>query len=371
MGLAMKKAALVYLAILVMATLACALKPVSDWDAIPYMGLVRHNHNPAAVYADLKQRVPAQEYAVLTGAGDGNGSSNEFKGDIFTHPEHLAEQLPFYKVKPLFLALAWVLTAAGLSAFTALHLISAIAFFGTGCVIWSWISKYVMGWVAVPVAATILLQPFMIQTARALLPDALGMALVVSGAYYAWELRRTQLGYGLLLFAILARPDNIIFCVLFFALCRALVPLASAISLYLLNNYFAHSYGWSKLFYNTFVHPLTMPKETAVHVGAKLYFNIFASNSLNLVTHSELLLIGAIGLWIAIAFTGTRKFSLVCVATIALHQIAFPLRDSFGANRFYAPEYLLLILLAASSILSRRAEVDAVDEQPQRPQLLS
>jgi hypothetical protein len=358
----MYKPAITYFLLLLAATLACALKPVSEWDEIPYMCLVRHDHNSAAVYADLKQRLSVREYAILTGTGDGHLPPNAYKQAMVSQPESLAEQFPFYKVKPIFLAIAWMLVAVGVSAFTALHLISACAFFVTGCVIWSWISKYAVGWAAVPIAVTILLQPFMIQTARALLPDALGLALVVGGAYCVSERHQTRIGYGLLLLSILDRPDNVIFCVLVFALYRALLPLVAAIALYFSNNYFAHSYSWAKLFTQTFVHPLTMPKEAVVRVSARLYFDIFFKNTLNLATHSELLLILAISLWIAIAFPACRKYLGVCLATIVLHQTAFPVRDSYSANRFFSPEYLLLILVAASSIVGWRAQKDGAQK---------
>lgn len=353
----MKKPAIAYLFLLIATTLVCTLKPIYGvWDEVAYMSLVRQDHNAAAAYAELQRSIPSKEYEGLIGMGSvpasaPNDDGSVYMQDMATHPDHFMQQMPLYKVKPLFLAATWVLWKFGLPLFTALHTVSSLSFFMTGLIVWQWLSKYIFGWAAFLVASTVILQPFLLQTARAPLPDALGIALLVAGAYFVREQKRDLLGAGLLLLSILARPDNLIFCVLFFILQWMLIPLVGAVAIHFAVNHFTHGWSWAKLFYHPFVHWLLTPQSTVVHVGPRLYLGILVKNTFNITMHTQLFLFVVLGIWLILGYRTQRTFVCLCLGTIFLHQMAFPIGDNINANRFFAPEYLLILLVAASVIL--------------------
>lgn len=358
----MRKAAVGYIVVLGLAALVCLVRPRStDWDMVMYLSLVQQKHNPAAAYAELQRSIPHQAYQILTGETGASGQygtdgKSIYLRDMASSPDHFMQQTPLYAVKPLYIAAVWLLWKAGLSLFFAMHAVSAMAYFMTGWIVWLWTTKHLVGWTAFLAASTLALQPFLLQLARAPLPDALGLSLQMMGAYLIWERDRKAVGAGLLLLSILARPDAVLFCLLLFASLRMFVPMVGAVAVYLANNYFAHSYGWAKLFYHTFVHLLPAPKQAVVHVGPGLYFHVLAANTQHLVLNDTLLfLVFALGAWGLRAQWELRGPVLVCLATIVLHQLAFPVMFAFDADRFYAVEYLIVLLFAAQAFLSGRA----------------
>src|SRR5512146_2571517 len=79
---------------------------VRNWDMIGYMAVVTswQTTNPVEMHRRVFQQIRATSspaaYAALT--------SGPFRADIAANPWHLAEQIPLYSIKPLYLDLVWL-----------------------------------------------------------------------------------------------------------------------------------------------------------------------------------------------------------------------------------------------------------------------
>lgn len=97
----MSKPVAAYLVVLILVTLACVLKPqYGEWDMVAYMALVRHDHNPAAVYAELQRSLPSKDYREIIGVGDLPESfpkdpDSVYRRDVATNPEHFFSRCLF------------------------------------------------------------------------------------------------------------------------------------------------------------------------------------------------------------------------------------------------------------------------------------
>lgn len=100
------------------------LNPLDIWDMLGYAASV-HSLNGveiselhATVYADIKAHVTATAYLDLT-------SSDSYRMTMALDPEAFSQQIPFYKIRLLFILLLDALTKVGLGMFESMHFISA------------------------------------------------------------------------------------------------------------------------------------------------------------------------------------------------------------------------------------------------------
>lgn len=368
------KAKISFFSVLSLATLGVILFPqYRGWDMAAYIALAGNTQQQT--YAELQRALPPAIYQELIGNVDESRPDGawEYRRDVFANGDHFRQQLPFYTVKPLHIVAIWALSKLGVPLFTATHLMSAVSFFVIGLVSWTWLSRYLSPWLTMAAGLTIVLQPFVLQAGRSYFPDAMSMALLISGAYFLWEQPKAALAVPLLLLSILARPDNLIFCFLAFALDRRFLYALASGCVYLANNYFAHAYSWSTLFYHSFIRYLPAPADATVHVTPSTYFQVLLVNSEILLVRSEVVVVATLGIWALIYARRYRAPILILLGTMLLHHLAFPAIPG-GSERYFSPDYLLILLIAAIHLLTvhratrtlptNRAYEPAIEEMP-------
>ena len=100
------------------------LNPGYAWDMLGYAASVLSLNGiqipeiHAIVFADLKTYATAETYQELT-------ASTSYRVTMSTDPEAFSQQIPFYKIRLLYLLLIDALTNLGLGIFESMHIISA------------------------------------------------------------------------------------------------------------------------------------------------------------------------------------------------------------------------------------------------------
>jgi len=258
------------------------LVPYYDWDLVAYVGagIALHEHNPKAIqseaYAALRDVLPQYDYRDIA-----EGSA--FRRDVAGNADHFSQQLRFYNIRPLYIRSLALLHGFGLGWVQATRLISALSFFLLGLVLFVWArQRHVPQWEAAICVPLLMLAPVMFMGARTGSPDAFAAVIVTAGVYCLIEGRYQLVGIALLLVALLARTDQVIFVFLLltWSALRADSPrqramyaalaVASVLIVFAINHY-EHSYSWQLLMQNT-ANPIANPAEVAPSFSASDYF---------------------------------------------------------------------------------------------------
>jgi hypothetical protein len=198
-----------------LSNLSMAAEPLYNWDLIPYMGVV-YSHveqTPeaahAATFSELRRRVPPGQYSDLTG-----GTGGAFRSAIARNPDHFAQQLPFYSVKPLYPILMYLLSKLGMDLVTASIFLSQAAYLLLGCVLFYWLLKYYSPLGSFIISALLMSLPFVVLLVRLSTPDALSAFVVFLALLLFIESSWTKTAYALLITSVAVRPDNVMFVLL-------------------------------------------------------------------------------------------------------------------------------------------------------------
>ena len=334
-------------------------RPLFGWDLLGYVGAVAaiDTHDPqrvqATAYADVRAATPPRIYAQLTGmAGD---DAIAYRRDVARNPDHFAQQLPFYRVRPLYVGLLYVLHKAGLGTPHAVYLVSALSFVVIGILTLIWTSRYLAPAYAAGGSLLLLLTPPVMAVARTPSPDALSAAMVLGALFALVELRQRATFALLMVLAIFVRNDNAIFAVVLFLYfgfaateTRRSASLAIGLALlsavcYFAINRWAGAYGWSVLFHHTFLGFLPAPAEFEQIVTPAQYAAALKHGARSVVD-TALPVFGM--LWV-LAFGLRRRASLLqdllglIAVTVALRYLLFPILW----DRLLVPYYILIVVL--------------------------
>ena len=239
-------------------------EPFYNWDLIPYVAIAHGSDDPALrqqqTLRSIEQQVPAQHHAILL-------AGNDYRQQVASDPEVLTQQLPFYRVKPLYPALLGVLQRAGIDPVPASLWLSRAAYLAVALLLAAWLLRLFPPLAALALGLLLLTQPWLINLARYSTPDALALLLLLAGMLLLLE-RRHPSGWLLLLVAVAARPDTVILLALIggWAIYHRLphwrwaaTAVVAGAALYLLQGALAGSYSWRVLFHHSLVASLTHP----------------------------------------------------------------------------------------------------------------
>jgi hypothetical protein len=184
-------------------------KPFNNWDEIGYVGsaISWSARSPLEAqrltFHSLRDATSDSDFRELT-----NGS---YRSAVYHDASTFALQLPFYEIKPVYVALVWVSWKLGSNPARATSAISAAAAGCLGLIIASILVRD-LGWVGVIVYPLILVLGGILASGRFSTPDAVSALIVFAGL---WLLRRcssktSELGLLLLCVAVGIRPDNIV-----------------------------------------------------------------------------------------------------------------------------------------------------------------
>ena len=335
--------------LLVVVTATAYFRPFFYPDVVPYAAAVisADEHNPQLVHEAVKREliseIGQEKYQSLL------CDPSPWWSAMMSSPQGLLEQLPFYSVKPLYVAAARLLVRhTPLDAFHALHLVSALCLIPIGIVLLLWTRQPLA-------AALLLLTPTVLFAGRAVTPDALSTALVISGLYLLFR-KRNWWGCALLVVSIYARPDNLVICGLVFLwlvykremplIHGALLSALALVSFHMIS-WLSGFFGWTAIFLNS-VAAVGFPAQHVFHLTLHDYAKGLFLGIRSFCSSSE------IAIWIFVGIlavkrlgTGNRSVQLLSMvaASTAIRFLIFP----FPQDRFFLPAYLISGIALAST----------------------
>lgn len=350
-----------------------AARPTYNWDMVAYVAVALLDEGTAAdrvhdvTYDLAKQAEPAAAYADLT---DGNDYRRLVAGDA----ARFAEQLPFYTVKPVYPWLMSLLHRAGIELVAASVAIAAAAYAGISLLLYIWLVRWLKPLVAVPVMALLALCPYLTPLAHLSTPDSLSVLTLLATLFCLTEAISVAAGLVLLALAILVRPENVVYAVVlpaWLAWTGRLRPLRAAaailvmIAVYLATTRWSGNYGWTTLFYFTYVDDTIDLARFVSPLGLGDYVRIYVQQIDKAVfLPSEgvpLFLLVGLGVvllkWRRPASLGDRylQLALLGVAFIVLRTLAFP----GDAHRALVAPYLMLVVAFVQACAALAATRDA------------
>lgn len=368
------------------------LRPAYNWDMLGYIGVAEavETRDPAEVqrrtYAAAKAAVPPAAYRDLVGAaGDGSpdvGGRNRYRQVVAADPEAFRQQLPFYAVKPLYPALIYGLTKAGLNPVDASVLLAVLGFLGAMIVILWWFARHHGPLWALLFASLVALSIPLSELAKLSTPDSLSILLVVLGAMALIELRRTPLSLILFGLAIVDRPNTValtVLLVVYLALWAppdialsgraAVIAGALTIGLYAGLSTWSGMYSIPTFLYHSTTEYLPYPASFVSPFGLFEYAKLYAFEFFELkrVPFFLFVLIGVIVVRLRLDRTDARHDILAHVTPLVLLSLPVQwLVHPTEMERLMAPLLVLLIVFLVISV-GRSRPTGAEPARGQRP----
>ncbi len=344
------------------------LNPSEVWDMLGYAASVHSLTGAssaeihATVFSDLKAYATPAEYQELT-------SSTPYRITMSTDPEAFSQQIPFYKIRLLYVFLLLALTKCGIGMYEATHILSA-AFANAGIlVLFLGLRNYVHSvlWIVVPVFFYgITTNQLLIQQGGVDTFAFFWMSLTV-----VCYLRGSKFMLPALALCVLVRTDLIIHAALMFTVLlltdktiRTQVVLwgLATLVIYFTVNTWAGNYGWKALIYFVFVTEMsaTHPAIYSAHVNFSVSEYLgFIFNRYDWISKWLWLSIGCALASLFVYFRYLRPpanhsprdkdslmawrmniVSATCVAYVVLHYLLFPAIFM----RFFIGSCLLMVL---------------------------
>lgn len=234
--------------------LVISRKPIYNWDMIPYMGVaveyeihdMKKVHD--IVYADLKQEVAPQVYHDLT-------YDIEDRHQCLTDVNVFKNEMSFFRTKPLYTFMVFVLYHAGFSLVHATLIPSIIAGYLLLILVYTWLSEYLKKPLAFAMSLIVALFPMLAELERFSTPDAISNLFVLSSLYILATDKSRKWLWLYLFLAVFTRVDNFIFVavIAFFTYLRdkknmlitvAAIGIFSAACLFLIPYLLGDSFDW-------------------------------------------------------------------------------------------------------------------------------
>jgi hypothetical protein len=341
------------------------LQPEYTWDLLGYIGSSVDSTDARTIHDvafDAIRPFAAKKDIQI---------DNPYRADVAANPYHFAEQLPFYSIKPLYVALIKGEHRLGMPFPRAAVAISALSNLLLAFLLWRWLSAYVGGLPLATACTLIMLSPNILELSRWATPDCLATLVAALALYLILERRLYFWGCSFLVLDVWVRTDvlvlaGIVFLVL---LLRGKLDFAQFASLSLLSlviyftiNHFAGNYGWPALFYNSFQGGLTTPGETLIHFSRSAYLHqVVRGAYLWLISGSFALylLLGGLAIWLE----RSSLYSDMIAAVLAARVVSYVLYPN-GDQRYTA--VLFVVIPVALVIAIRQSTLKGQTSLPDR-----
>jgi len=351
-----------YVGFFLLLSIWSVMQPQYTWDLLGYIGCSVDSADPKtihrAVFDAIRPVSSSPEIQV----------DNPYRVDVAANPYHFAEQLPFYSIKPVYVALLKVTHRAGLPFPKAAVAVSAAANFALAVLLWVWLGAYLGGWTLAAACSLIMLSPNVIALSRWATPDCLATAVAAIALYLILERKAYFWGSSLLVVNVWIRTDALVLAGIVFAtllLIRKLdlVEFASlcilALGSYFAINHFSGNYGWAVLFYNSFLGGLPAPGETVLHFSGRAYLHQIVRGSFLWLAYGSFALYVLLGA-LAISLSKSVIYSHMVAAVLAARVVSYALYPN-GDQRYTAVLYVLVLV---SLVIGIRQNVTVTDSQP-------
>lgn len=300
-------------------SLAALAHPREDFDLMAYVGVVHAYDGEAGArertLADLRDALTPERYAWMTG--------RDFPGD-YAHwmafdDRSFAQQLVWFRGRPLFTRSAWLVSKLGVKVPRALHLVTLLSTLALAAVTWAALRPRTPDGSARE-AAIRSVAFFGIagmfhfdELAASPLSDPLGAALALGGLTLLVR-DRPRVGLGLMVVAVLARSDAAMYPGLVAALAVAFAAwrrpfpasprdaLAAAALAFGARAWVERgSYGWAALVHFRRVSFEPFPADARHALDAATYLRILKENALELYTCEVVALVVFVALMAGVA----------------------------------------------------------------------
>ncbi len=344
------------------------LDPVNNWDLIGYIASALHNDGLSGdalhqeTYAELRRAIPPERFDLLT-------TNGAYARGVFADPAALEQQLPFYRIRVLYVWLVGAVGALTQSLAQATYLISAASAAGLAVLAGVLMRRATPG-LAWPVTALMLAAALHVSAvpavARLSTPDAL-FSLAAFTALVLFPRARTA---ALLIVALLAliRTDAIVLAALLFVLLlierdrdpRHYAAIGASAVLYIWINAAYGHHGHLVLLNFAFIPGQRSPYPADLEIVRDLsvYLEVYKAQTLSMLTRWVPWLLVAGGAAVAVErwregrIGVAGRLTLVAIAYVLAHFAAFPL----GAARHYSFALLVCCVHAANQIASTYAK---------------
>jgi hypothetical protein len=352
-----------YLCVFLLLSVWAIRQPHYTWDLLGYVGCAVNSTDPKIIHDvafDEIRDAPSDEDI---------HADNPYRKDVTANPYHFAEQLPFYSIKPVYVALIKVLHQAGMPFQKSAVAISAASNFLLAVLLWQWLAAYLSGWSLAAACTLIMLSPNILVLSRWPTPDCLATLVAAVAFYLILERKSYFWGSALLLLDVWVRTDalvlaGIVFAVLLITRKLDIMQFAAlsllALGSYFTINHFAGNYGWPALFYNSFLGGLTAPGEAVIHFSWSAYIHQWVRGAfLWLISGSFALYLLLGGL--AISLNRSSMYSFMCAAVLAARALSYLLYPN-GDQRYTA---VLFVLIPVSLVIEIRSKISGQSENSQ------
>lgn len=359
----------------------CITSPDQNWDILGYSAsaISLENNDPEFiheyVYGELQSYGNESERTKLT-------AGSNYATTMYNDTDAFYQQIPYYKIRIVFVGLIYLLVTFGINIFTAGHIIAAAAA-SLGLIVYFYGFKdYIKSnfWIMIPLFFVLL---GIFNAGQYVTADTLAFLWIslISVTF----IRKHWTVYPLIALSVLIRTDlavlaAIMLSYIFFfwpgSRIKASITAATAGILYLSVNNFVGNYGWSTVFYYVFISNMTAthPEQfSQLGISFQLYAYHVVSNLIWIFYESEF------WLFLVLIFTQYLMFfhmtgssssyiekirqymkdpviSLTLISTtyVALHYILFPAMWT----RFFLGQYIIgaLGLLYTITLFINRIE---------------
>jgi hypothetical protein len=352
----------VALSLYVMLTaLAAVVFPDPNWDMLPYVAVAGESAHQspedlhAYAYGAVKAGVSAADYAALT--DDAGGYRTRMANDAAA----FHSMLPMYRVKFLYAEILSGLSRT-MSPVAAMHAVQVFSTLLFGAIVLLWLRSAGALALAPIIGAALIVAEFA-YVARSNSPDMLASALLIGGLY-AHMRRREAATAVLLVLAVMARPDNVIFvgvlAVLLLAFRQWSVGvLAGAVvsfaAYFAIAHWAGHPGWWPHLYFSSIEQQMNMDGfDPAFSIA--LYAKAFVNAVVRSLVYNTWVGVAVLALagWYLTDRAGFRLdrragivFAALVLAVLAKF-VVFPIHD----NRIYFPSLIPPFLLLATPLMA-------------------
>lgn len=336
-------------------------KPHFNWDTLAYIGCVlelngdnlEELHNKT--YQSLELISERQKLFLTT--------SSKYKTEMAKSTEGFVQQLPFYRVKPLYVLACYLSYKLGMPLIESMLIPSILSFFFTGIILYYWLKRYLNILVAWSITLLFMFSPSVILLSRITTPDGMSTCILFLGIYLLLEKQNFWLFSILSFFAILTRPDNIIFITLITLVAiisqpiknfniKHYLPFVIALGAYCYIKFFINGYPWYTLYHHTFVEKIAYPLKFKSNFSFGIYIQELKNGILSLQYSFTYLPVFLLLMIISIrneVYNIKSQLLLVFIAVFVAIIIRFLLFPDFS-DRFFIIYYLIGIILLVKSL---------------------
>lgn len=262
---------IIYFILLLLNSVFIFRNPWVDWDIVSYIGNVKYVENKnievihKETYKELREYLDDARYNTIKNA-------NQYRKDVFQQPEAFYDIMPFYNIKFIYIYSIYALSKLGLSIIHAILAISVLSYLVFSSLLFFIFRRELekQPIFLLPLYLLTFSSPIII-AARSTTPDMFGAVLLLLGVFLVLK-KQILWGIAILILSLWVRTDNIIFIgvLLFYMkffgygeykinwkvfIWGSIIALAFYKGI---NTYF-HNFGYWKLYYNSFIDPISYP----------------------------------------------------------------------------------------------------------------